>query len=74
MNIINSIDLRMLSEEYRDMNTRGIPMILICKIMTKIKKKNINVTNIRKIDNVSKSVNALLKSHDWSVGRKKNNI
>jgi hypothetical protein len=41
----------MLSEEYHNMIIRELPMILICKLMTKMKKIR-NVNNIRKIDNV----------------------
>ena len=39
-NIINSIDPTMMSEEYPIMIIRGLPMILICEIMTTIKKKS----------------------------------
>ena len=37
-NIINSIHPTMMSEEYRIIIIRGLPMILICKIITKIKE------------------------------------
>ena len=37
-NIINSIDPTMMSEEYPIMLIHGLPMILICEIMTTIKK------------------------------------
>jgi hypothetical protein len=42
----------MMSEEYPIMIIRGLPMILICEIMTMIKKKIRNVNNIRNIDKV----------------------
>ena len=42
----------MMSEEYPIMIILGLPMILICEIMTTIKKKIRNVNNIRNIDKV----------------------
>jgi hypothetical protein len=38
----------MLSEEYHSMIIRGLPMILICKLMTKMKKmRNVNKGRVR---------------------------
>ena len=42
----------MMSEEYPIMIIRVLPMILMCEIMTTIKKKIRNVNNIRNIDKV----------------------
>jgi hypothetical protein len=42
----------MMSEEYPIMIIRVLPMILMCEIMTTIKKKIRNVNNIRSIDKV----------------------
>ena len=51
-NIINSIDPTMMSEEYPIMIILGLPIILICEIMTTIKTKIIHVNNIGQIGNV----------------------
>ena len=42
----------MMSEEYPIMIIRVLPIILMCEIMTTIKKKFRNVNNIRSIDKV----------------------